>query len=311
MKFLLPGGIPPKRSIPALAGSEIDAARALLAAPEVAPEAIHEARKHFKRVRALLELARAAGGDGEIKQLRRTVADAGRELAAMRDARVVGAAAKAMQKVCTSPKQAPAFADLVCWLRARSDRLEESAGVTSAKAALQHLDSAKSELGLIALDKVDRRALLKAANRTYKRGRRAMAVALKSSKDEALHEWRKQVQHHWRQTDLLREAWGKPAKKRIALARDLSDSLGEHHDLSLLKGTIIANGAVFERPGELETLCQAIDKKKRALAASAARMGRKLYAERTLGPQAKMRRRWRKAAKRQGEVRAFLAAAAA
>jgi hypothetical protein len=287
---------------------EIEAARTLLAAPALTPAAIHDARKHFKRIRALLDLMRATDGKGPIQELRRTVAEAGRALAPMRDARVATLAAKTMQNECTSPKQALAFADLVSWLQARSDRLEESVSAFSSGAALSYLDKARRQLAGIPFDSAGRRALIEAAAKTYKRGRRAMRTALGSGEDVALHEWRKQVQRHWRQMDLLRQALSKrDRKKRIALAKRLSDLLGEHHDLSVLKGMIVANGSVFEQPGEFKALCDAIDKRKRMLAVEAERLGCKLYARRAVGSVAKMRRRCRRRDKRLPKAQALSA----
>lgn len=52
-------------------------------------EAIHESRKAFKRVRALVCLARDALGDETYRRENETFRDAGRALASVRDARVM------------------------------------------------------------------------------------------------------------------------------------------------------------------------------------------------------------------------------
>jgi hypothetical protein len=68
----------------------------------------------------------------------------------------------------------------------------------------------------------------------YRNARRAFSYALKAGEDEAFHEWRKCVQRHWRYLQLLETTWPKGIKPHIALAHDLSETLGEDHDFFVL-----------------------------------------------------------------------------
>ncbi len=69
---------------------------------------------------------------------------------------------------------------------------------------------------------------------TYAEGRKGLKAAYRINDDEAFHTFRKSLQHHWRHCQLLVPAWPDLINVRISAARDLSQLLGNDHDLSLV-----------------------------------------------------------------------------
>jgi CHAD domain-containing protein len=91
-------------------------------------------------------------------------------------------------------------------------------------------------------------------SQTYRRGRRAWRAALKEPSTENLHEWRKRVKDLWYHCSILEEAW-KPVMKALAgEAHELSDRLGDDHDLSVLLdfGADSLEPLIATRRGELQ-----------------------------------------------------------
>jgi hypothetical protein len=107
-----------------------------------------------------------------------------------------------------------------------------------------------------------------------------MRAALETGGEEEVHDWRKLVQLHWRHMQLLAKLSPRKAKARIALARDLAEILGRHHDFAMLRETISAMGPEFKpRPG-LVGIKRVIAARQRGLLKRAALSGGRLYSER-------------------------------
>ena len=125
--------------------------------------------------------------------------------------------------------------------------------------------------------------------RTYRRGRRQMRIARKAGGEEAWHEWRKRAKDLWYAHLLLAGAWPGPLEAAAAEAHRLSEALGDHHDLALLRADLHQR-----RLGEAETraLEAAIDRRQGELAAEALDLGARLYAERPQDFSRRQRRYW-------------------
>lgn len=279
MSYRLARSRPLKDAVLATASEQLHAAMILLRSMGSDPDAVHAARKHFKRARALAELVEPMAKRKPLRKGRKKLRSAAHELAARRDAHVAYAAAEALEKRCGDPRLAAVFGDLKSWLQARRDRIEETFSCGGVDDALSKLAGAKKDFSKLGLRHSTFDDLFESATSTYRRGRRAMKTAIASGDDEALHTWRKQTQLHWRHMRLLREAWPKGAKARAAIASRLSDVLGKHHDLAVLREMIRNNRDVFRAPNGGQMLCRCIEKRQASLARKAAKHGKHLYAE--------------------------------
>jgi CHAD domain-containing protein len=129
-----------------------------------------------------------------------------------------------------------------------------------------------------------------AVRRTYRRGRRAMKKAEDRRRAGDLHEWRKRAKDLWYELRLLSRAWPGPLEATADEAHRLTDLLGDHNDLALLREDLHRR-----KLGEAETAAAAaaIDRRQEELAAQAFSLGRRLYAERPQELNRRLRRYWR------------------
>jgi CHAD domain-containing protein len=269
---------PLKESVQAIAATQIDSAIARLNAMDRDHTAIHAARRHFKRTRALLDLVAPATRGNIAKTGRRRLILIARKLGASRDAQVAIGAAEDLERDFGKGVNARAFSDLISFLKARQDRAGEILHQEGVKPVLAELE--KTKANLLKLNLLgDMPILIDSASKTYRRGRQEIREAFETGNENKLHECRKLVQRHWRQMILLRDLWPKEAKARIALARRLSDALGTHHDLAVLRETILSNVIVFRSPDDVDLFCRCIRKKQDTLARKVARRAKRLYAQ--------------------------------
>jgi len=290
---------PLQKAIPEIAADQLDAAIARLDAADGDPSAVHAARKHFKRTRALLSLVEPVAHGTAARTGRKRLARAARKLAASRDAQVALDTALALEKEYGASPSAQAFSDLISFLRARRDRAEERLDAGNRKAVTGEIKKIRTALLKLGLRDAAMSDLLASASKTYRAGRRAMKAALKAGGGEALHEWRKLAQRHWRHTLLLTDVWPVEAKARAALARRLCDLLGEYNDLTVMHETIQANKEVFHSASDMKALYQCIEAKQKRLLKKAALRGSRLYAEKPKAFARRLTAHWRKAGRKQ------------
>ncbi len=241
-------------------------------------EAVHEARKSFKRSRATLRLARSELGPEAFARENRRYRDLGRELAGARDADVLIAT---LDGIATRAGREGAFAGLREILLA--DRDARRAGLVEnddARAdALERLAAARAAIPALPLERRDYGPLIAGLRRTYRDGRSAAKKARRKHDTEALHEWRKRVKDLWHQCQVLTPLWPKRMRAMADAAHDLSDLLGEDHDLAVLAQTAREHRSALTKE-ERRVLERAVRRRRKKLQRAADRLGSSLYAER-------------------------------
>jgi CHAD domain-containing protein len=242
--------------------------------------AIHEARKAFKRVRALVRLSRDALGDEVYRRENATFRDAGRRLSGVRDAAVMVETLDDVVSRFRDELPEDAFAGLRDALAADADAAREqiaqdSGAVDDVVATLQ------SQRGRVAAwplpDDAGASMLAPGLERIYRRGRRALRAARKETDTEHLHELRKRAKDLWHAAQVLRRADRKRMKKLARRAHDLSDVVGEDHDLAVLLDAA-RDRANSLGPGELELLDGVVARRRARLQRKALARGRRVYA---------------------------------
>lgn len=239
-----------------IARSQLGIALRRLQTAENPEREIHEARKALKRTRALLRLVRHGLDPGVFDRENRTLGAIARSLSGVRDLHVL---MQTVTRLETAVGEAgiARLGDLrrrIAELIATQERTLDADVVPAAIAALQ---AARKRLGK--LDVRGGRTTLQAGlKRSYREARGALARARAKPDIETLHELRKQSQHHWRQMSLLYAAWPQALAVRVAAARELSQLLGEEHDLAVLQQAIMRKGILAlpnqERRG-LDEVC--------------------------------------------------------
>ena len=289
--YRLEPGEPLPHGLARIARGRIDhAIDELRGKPDGSPEqAVHEARKDMKKLRALLRLAHGELGKPAFARENACFRDAARELAGVRDADVMLATLGALEL--------PAGVDLELRKRiADAHAGQRSEGrEAAARRAVAILTEARGRIDDWPLERDSFAAVSDGLERTYRRGRREFRAARAEPTTEALHEWRKRVKQLWYHGTLLRCAWPPVMAAYADEAHELSDRLGDDHDLAVLAGW------VAENVGEEPELVEAVEARRAQLQREAFALGERLYAEK---PSAYMRRLGRLWNADRAEVRA-------
>lgn len=248
--------------------------------------AIHETRKSMKRVRALLKLLRSGLSDDDYARENRRYSDIGRLLSTARDTTVLIATATDLSNTIAGKPRAVALS-LVEDARRTARRIaaprsgrpgSEAEHVTAAIQALKKAAKAVDRLELRSTSfAVVRRGLAK----SYRKGRIAMHHAYEENDDEAYHEWRKAVQAHWRHMALVSRAWPDLFAARMVLAKEMSDLLGDDHDLSALMQSLKKRSTQGRKTPGTDGLIEAALARQQSIREQLKAKGEALYAEDT------------------------------
>jgi CHAD domain-containing protein len=196
-------------------------------------EAVHEARKDMKKLRALLRLVRGELGERVYSAENACFRDIARELAGVRDADVMLATLTDLEK--RYGDLPGAGAKLRPALVAHRFRATAGSLKPASKTAAARLDEALGRVDGWMLDTDGFEAFEEGLGRVYRQGRRAYRAARKQPSAEHMHEWRKRVKDLWYHLLLLQDSW-KPVLSALAdEAHELSDRLGDEHDLTVLR----------------------------------------------------------------------------
>lgn len=258
--------------------TQIAAALAKLKGRAVSDSDIHAARKSIKKARATLRLMRAALPDGAFRNANHALRDASGPLNASRDAKILLDALDRLVDRGDAVEATPIAAFrrvLVSAQRhARREAMTARTGIPLSRRILRatHRNATRWPAGT-----GEWPALREGLQRTYARGRRALAAADARRSAGPLHEWRKQGKYLWHQLQFL-QPMGRGAIGKLAdRAHRLSDYLGQDHDLAVLREQVLANKAAFQKGKRPRALLVAIDRCRDALQARAFALGARLY----------------------------------
>jgi CHAD domain-containing protein len=245
-----------------VAAAQLDLARDLLREPEdPAGEAVHDARKALKRTRALLRLSRHLLGTETFQRENHNLRDAGLALSGVRDAQVLR---ETLLKLGV---------DLGDWPPAplggsgEAERRGEAISAISQSRLRLTLWPLPREEGLSALGP--------GFGRVYRQGRRALAEAREEGSDAHWHELRKRSKDLWHACQLLEAAHPRRMAKMAKRAHDLSDLLGDDHDL-----VVLGDHAGRDLPADdsrLDRLTEAIARRRSELQSEATDLAGRIY----------------------------------
>lgn len=260
--------------------------------------AVHEARKSLKRLRAVARLSRDAIGDDAYRQENAAFRDAGRRLSGARDAKVLIDTLDAVQETAAKELHSDQSADLRARLESEHDAEVESLRERgAAEAVLGDLESARARVATWSFESDGFEALEPGVRRIYRRGRKAMKAAAAEPTTESLHEWRKRVKDLWHVAQVLRPASPKRMKKLAASLHDLSNLLGDDHDLAVLRGYVERHPDCVADPASRAALVAVIERRRSKLQGDALARGRKLYSDSPADFTRELTRGWRKHAR--------------
>ena len=243
-------------------------------------EAVHEARKDMKKLRALLRLVRGEIGKSSFARENACYRDAARELAGTRDTDVM------LETLAALDLPAGLGWELRKAIQAEraSDGAVDRSG--AARGAIAILKEARGRVAGWPLEHDSFDAVANGLERTYRRGRRDFEAVRAEPSTEGLHEWRKRAKELWYHHTLLRPLWPALMGTVGDEAHELADRLGDDHDLAVLSEWLEQHA----EPGAV--LFEAVEGRREALQAEALELGARLYADLPSAYVRRLRRLW-------------------
>jgi CHAD domain-containing protein len=244
-------------------------------------EVVHEARKRFKRVRAVLRLARPGL---ELKLYAREntrFRDAGRPLSEVRDAEALAVAFDALIERTGDSGHVEAVSSIRSALAERKREvsrrvLDEENALEAATAAVLE---ARRGVKRWQIAGEDQDIIESGVGRIYRKGRRASREASCNPTDEHLHEWRKRVKDLWYVLDILGPLRPEFFQDREAEAHRLADALGDDHDLAVLRRIIADPDSGVGNGVQIEAILPLIDLRRAELQADAFSLGKSVFTQ--------------------------------
>jgi CHAD domain-containing protein len=256
-----------------VAAGRVEKALERLREEEDRAKAVHGARKDLKKLRTVLRLVKDELPSALYKEEGQRYRDAGRALSAARDATV---RLETLELLVEAGGELPVEA-IETW-RAILDRDREAAANVAADegAVVELLEAGLTSIRQWPLAGDSWRRIGASVKRTYRRGRRGMRAAERDSSEDNLHSWRKRAKDLWYEFTLLTVAWPHPLEALADEAHRLTELLGDHHDLALLREDLHERRLGDEETRKLQAV---IDQEQERLTAEAFDLGRRLYAE--------------------------------
>ncbi len=272
-----------ERAVQGVATERLDDAVARLdelarAGPDQISHEVHEVRKRCKEVRGLARLVRPALGP-EFARFNHTVRDAARDLSSIRDAHALLETFDDLQTTAGHGGDRNLNA-------VRSRQVIEAAAETSAirggdpriLRARDRLTKARRRVGKWELP--DRFETIGVGlDLTYRRGRRGLDRAQRKPTSERMHDWRKAVKTLWYQMRLLERTAPSVLTPLVARLDDLSEALGDDHDLAVLIDRLQARPERFGGRRIVERAVRLARAEQDDLRSRAFRLGATIYAE--------------------------------
>ena len=253
--------------------------------------AVHQARKNVKKSRAVLRLVRPGLKTKVYRRENRTLRDAARTVAHVRDADVMVETVDALQERFAGRLPKPVFDRVRKALSRDADESRDQAGDDLGADLAVALDEVAARVGDWPLDDAGWDVAVDGIDRAYRRGRKAFAVADADPTTETLHEWRKRVKDLWYHQRLLKPAWPAVLGAQADEAHELSDLLGDEHDLAVLADRLRDDPPT----ADADEILDLIEQRRDELRAHIGTLGRRVYAEKPKAFSRRIRRYLRSA----------------
>lgn len=280
MSYRVEANETPEAGVKRIALEQLHKARKHLQERADMDEAIHDARKRFKKIRAVARLVRDEVGNDIYHASNTTFRNAGRRFAPARDSQVLIETLDQLRSHYSSVLAPDAFAAIRRQLHNR--HAATLASITSegiVDQVLQALDPAEESIKGWPIAASDFAAFDAGLHRVYKRGRKAMQAANAAPTAENLHEWRKRVKYLWYHLRILRPAWPDVLDDLADAQHDLANLLGDDHDLAVLYDALSGDETLRSDDAALHALLGLATERRKGLQSQAWPLGQRLYAE--------------------------------
>jgi|SRR5829696_534334 len=241
-------------------------------------DAVHEARKDIKKIRSALRLVRDDLGDKPWRRENDHYREVARGLSGFRDAEIlVEALDDLTERFAQDEHRFDALREqLEKENRAAHDDGSLEAAMVQASAGLA---AGRSRIEGLPLEADCWELIASGLHRTYRRGRKRLRTVEEEATVANLHELRKRVKDLWYQLRLIRDADEQVLGALADHAHDLSDHLGDDHDLALLHETVQRRRAAFPDEADKRHLLELIDQRRGELQFAAISLAQRTYDE--------------------------------
>ena len=235
MTYHFKPGLSLTENVRQVADDQIGAALASLTGEGALEPRVHDVRKRMKKLRGLLRLVRPGLGK-HYKSENAEFRDIARLFSDIRDKQVLTQTLEGLAEKAGDDSLSP----LIAWAGERRDAmLHEHDLPGRLEEAANRLEDARIRATAWPVDGTSHEVIAGGLKKTYGRARKNWRKAGRDPEnDELLHQWRKRVKYHWYHCRLLREAWPEPMLARVDTLDELSDVLGDDHDLVVLRATL-------------------------------------------------------------------------
>lgn len=261
-----------------VARSQLDAALAAVNDPgDDVAEAVHTARKCCKKLRGLARLVRP-GLDESYGEFNVVVRDAARQLGSLRDAHAL---AESFDELVVADQRTtldlgPVAAELHRRSAEASEHVRNDAPQL-AEAAVG-LRRAAAMVETWSWSAVEDDVLTGGIAKTFARGRTALEECRRCPTTEAFHQYRKRTKYTWYHLRLLEASAPAVLGPRVGAFDELSDLLGDEHDLAVLAALLVNDEAFVDHDSAGGALF-VIGGRRSELQRAALRLGDQLHAE--------------------------------
>jgi CHAD domain-containing protein len=303
-----------RKGIRRIVRHEMDAALEELTGEHKGPRdgAVHEARKSFKKVRAVLRLIRPVIGEQTFRAENTCFRDAGRPLTEVRDAKMLVETLDKLTEHFQGHLAGQSFAEtrkeLQANLRVVRKRVldDENAFAVVGEAVRQARERVKRWT-----DVPNKWSTVGAGlEDVYRQARIALGEAAREPTMENLHEWRKQTKYLRYQLEVLQSLWPERMAEMANETDHIGELLGDDHDLAVLRQMVTDDPEQFGETGEMELLVALIDSRRAELQQEALLLGGRFYQEKSRTFVRHLKGYWRTRAQAAAEPQGALAVSA-
>jgi CHAD domain-containing protein len=290
---LLPGE-PVGAGMKRVLGAQVDDAISQLRgeAGTEAAEGIHEARKDVKKIRSALRLVRHEIGDDIWRRENDHYREVARGLSGFRDAEILVEALDGVTERFGEGDEGR-FDALREQLEKENRAAHDDGSIERAMAeAAAGLTAGRGRIDSLALDGDGWELIGPGLHRTYRRGRKRLRTVEQEATVTNLHELRKRVKDLWYQVRLIGDADKHLLGPLADHAHDLSDHLGDDHDLALLRETVQRRRAAFADPAHKRHLLEQIDQRRGELQFAAISLAERIYDDKPKRFTKRLEKRW-------------------